>query len=222
MNKIVTERTFYGGGGMLAEGSHAFILYRNYQTNFKGSWIYAKVVKMTDLTIHILPVHGPIKKVIRLYPTEIMIITDKDVPEEYVDRLYAGEIIHVDARLFVINNDITLREIPPEQMAEVIGLAVDNSFQILYKKEVIGHTHTNFLSKGGVYIEWAEISASHRGKHYYRSVLLRLMEHFNVEQLHFEASEDIKEMYQHLGAFVLSYDEDREMTRMAVRLRDLL
>lgn len=97
-----------------------------------------------------------------------------------------------------------------------IGITVDHSFKLMSANKYIGHAHTNVLLDENISLEWVEVDPAYRGKGYFRSVLLAIMNHFGKDKLVLEASEDPLEMYIHLGAVKKGYDDIREMTEMEI------
>lgn len=111
---------------------------------------------------------------------------------------------------------ISIKNVPVEMYMEQLGIEVGYSFQILNNEDVIGHIHLSELIDGNVYIEWVEFFPEHRGKHYFRKVLLNVMNHFQKDILYFRTSETLLEMYTYMGAVKSEYDSFTEMTKMYI------
>lgn len=92
-NRIVTERYLHAGDGIMGEGDEAYIHYKVYNRNY---WIYAVIVKLNEKTAVIRPKYNSCKSdEFLIHPKNIIKITDKDVPSEYVDLLLSGDIVEI-------------------------------------------------------------------------------------------------------------------------------
>lgn len=119
---------------------------------------------------------------------------------------------------------ICLKKVPEkfyETEKYYIGINFDMVFDIFHGNENIGCIYVSDYGNAK-FIEWAVIYPDFSGKGFYRDVLLKLMEVLDVEFLSMESSDSYLAMYQHFGAELESYDEDREMTSLTIRKEVLL
>ena len=92
------------------------------------------------------------------------------------------------------------------------GISMDMTFDVQRDGVNIGKGGISKTSNPNeVFLEWIEFSPAFQGKHYLRSTLRAIASHLHIAEMIVEASEQHKEMYEHLGAILVDYDDFREM-----------
>ncbi len=111
-----------------------------------------------------------------------------------------------------------------ERDEHYIGLYWEEVYAIKLKAKYIGffyliygEDYSDYGDHDCIYIQWAELHKEYRGKGYFTKAIDCLKTYFRDKGksfITFECNDDLLEMYQHLGAKRLSYDEFREMSKM--------
>lgn len=104
-------------------------------------------------------------------------------------------------------------ELRLEEDAADIGVVCD-VYGIYDNGVRIGWYGKNVMSDGATFIEYLEMDPEFRGQHRMKAVVKALKAEYSV--IEFDCSEELKPMWEHLGALVLTYDADREMYAMSI------
>lgn len=110
----------------------------------------------------------------------------------------------------------------------IIGFCVDDTFFIYDGSDKIGIVATSSVEPrticevpehdpSTVFVEWIEVYESFRKRGYLGRILCDVFEKYDVHNIMFECSDELKEMYLHLGAEEVSYESFREMWTMNLR-----
>lgn len=108
------------------------------------------------------------------------------------------------------NNGVVI-EIRPCREKQ-FGISVDVAFDIKIDGLIIGEGGISKMTKNNtIYLEWIELYENFRGKCYLRKILQSISKCFHVNILVLESSAEYRNIYEHLGAVQVGYDDFREI-----------
>lgn len=99
------------------------------------------------------------------------------------------------------------------------GFKVDNIYRIIYDDKHIGYVCTSIWKNDNVFIEWIELFPIYRNDHLFVPVLSAIAEFNNCERLYLECSPEHINMYRHINAREVSFDNEREMYELEINIK---